>query len=118
MNHKNLKSLEKSGAVLPGGVPTPGLYLLSLIGDGIDIEKLRNLVETVPHFQIAPLCWILLPPSQGIREFADSASLALASEGSKAEVLLCHLSASAIFHVTGGGLGLAAWLEKMRYLKP
>ena len=116
MHHENLKPLAKGRAIFPASGPKPGPYLLYLAGSAVNFEQVQRLVETVPHYQLGPFCWIVLPPTERIREFADELSMALPGENDEAEALLCHLSRSAIFHRNRGGLGLIEWLKKIGYL--
>jgi len=113
MNDENLKPQMSSGAFLPASkVPPPGIYLLYVNGDGVDFEKVQQLVGAFPHYVLGPLCWLVRPPQQEIQSFSDAVSLAMPSGGDRAEVLLCHLSGSSIFHNNEAGWGLVPWLVK------
>ena len=103
----------KARAIFPPSGPKSGPYLFYLAGGGVNFEQVQRLVETVPNYQLGPFCWIILPPTNRIREFSDAVSMALPTENDKAEALLCHLSHSAVFHRNSGGLGLVEWLKEI-----
>ena len=112
MRDENPKRTMGAGGFLPKTGPPPGLYLLYVNGAGTDFEEVERAVAKVPNHPLGPMCWLVLPAPQGIREFADAVSMAMPSAAERAEVLLCHLSGSTIFHNNQDGWGAVAWLKK------
>jgi hypothetical protein len=114
-DNQKLKVLASATSSSLGGGFQDGIYLLYATGDGVDFERLQRQVESVPHFNLSPFCWLVLPPPQGVHAFSESVSWALPLEDGKAELLLCHLAKSSILHGNAGGLGLSEWLRNNGY---
>jgi hypothetical protein len=111
----NLKPIMSASSMSISGSFPDGPYLLYATGDGVDFERLQSEVDKVPHFQLGPFSWLVLPPARGVHAFSEAVSWALPLEDGKAELLLCHLSKSSILHGNAGGLGLDAWLREHGY---
>lgn len=87
-----------------------GPHLLYVSGDDVDFNQLQSVVETVPHFQLGPFCWLVRPPDRN--RFAETLRVALPEAPRKSELLLCPVSRYSSFFGTQGGLGLSVWLKK------
>jgi hypothetical protein len=93
-----------------------GPYILYANGESVDFERLQRAIDNVPHFPIGPFCWLVILEAESAVQFTDSASLAIPTDGDKAELLLCRLEKTAVAHIQAGGFGLAEWLHKQGYL--
>ena len=90
-----------------------GPHLLYVNGEDVDFERVQKVVETVPHFALGPLCWLVRPPPDR-NQFAEKLRASLPEAPRKSEILLCPVSRFGMSHGTEGGWGLSAWLNEHR----
>ena len=86
-----------------------GPHLLYVAGEGVDFGAIQKIIDTVPHFNLGPFCWLVRPPQRDI--FTDQVKKALPHAPLKSEFLLCPVSRNAFVHTTQGG-GLNEWMKK------